>query len=258
MAGSLTHEARVNWASSLLAVAYCVTPGCEYQEFFVVADHESKIACWATAVAAKAHHVYHPPQPEEESHMKITLNDGSILELTDPEEIRLYLVLTGQVAEPKTQADLLREAIEAASEVTPQQIESWVPQVAEPPYEHATATLLAPARVEEEAEAVINAPLPIDMPSHTDHVVIWVTPHQNRVIEVLRKHPEGLSTKEIAKALSGWPHSRASAVTTKMSNRGNIVAKVPARKRYRLTELGHQAAYKFTDRPGNKRPHCAT
>lgn len=170
--------------------------------------------------------------------MKYQMPDGSMAEMTVEEYAQL--VAMGLVAKPvvesKTQAEMLREAFDKAP-VDPD-------------------ALVMPAA--EEPEPVDeNLPAPAKMPRHIEMPpVAWVTQSQALVVELLRHHPLGLKTKDIAEKLR-WDHPKATRITTGLE-RGfegapKLVRRVPGHYRYALSEIGRRSAFKITGQPARMR-----
>jgi len=87
--------------------------------------------------------------------------------------------------------------------------------------------------------------------------VAYVTQAQMLVVDLLRHHPEGLKTKEIAEKLR-WDHTKATRVTTHVERTllgyaRPIIERVPHHYKYRLTAFGKAAAFKIDSQPSRKR-----
>lgn len=187
--------------------------------------------------------------------MTITHTDGSITVLETDADIRLYMELTGQVAPPKVQttAEKVAEALTAVRGVsyTPESSFSVIlggdnpvvdaaimPESVEQTVERVGPNRLMPKRIELPPEAAVTQP-------------------QQMVLEVLRHHPEGMSTAEIAEKLR-WDHSQATARISYLHlNRGlcpaPLVEKIYGHNRYRLSEFGKKARLVIKGQPSRHR-----
>lgn len=97
----------------------------------------------------------------------------------------------------------------------------------------------------------------VEAPKIETPPVAYVTQAQMCVVEVLRHHPEGLTTKKIGEKLR-WEHTKATRITTHIERTllgyaRPIIERVPHHYTYRLTEFGKRAAYKVDSQPSRKR-----
>lgn len=210
--------------------------------------------------------------------MKITMPDGSTAEIS-AEEFEAVADIMGwkPVPEkPKTQGQLLREALEEskgeavvngrngdlepdllteARTLYPEAFEAQVMPDAATEAEKARSAVVV---LERPAENPPEPPGPAKMPPHIDPPpVAYVTQAQSLVVELLRHHPLGLSTKDIGVKLR-WDGPRSSRITTYLTRNESgalhpIITKVPGHKRYVLTEYGRRCAFKIVTNPSSYR-----
>lgn len=175
--------------------------------------------------------------------MKITMPDGSPAEIS-VEEFEAVADILGWKAvpeKPKTQAELLRAALdEAKGEAV---VDGSNGDSAVVPEED-------------------DLPAPAKMPRHVEPTpVAHVTQAQALVIELLRHHPLGLKTKEIADKLR-WDHPKATRQTTAlergMEGMPKLVRRVPGHYRYALTQAGQRSAFKIVGQPARMREKATT
>lgn len=187
--------------------------------------------------------------------MEIKLPDGSVLKTDNDAEAEMLIGLLGLRPAPKTQADELREAIDVVK------AQSYIDV-----YHGNGDTAVMPTMAEAEqkdVEAMLSVDVPNDLPAPAKmprqvlpRPVAWVTELQLRVITLLRHHPEGLKTSEVATLLN-WDHSKATRQTTGLERRDNglpqLVERYGKGYRYRLTSYAMTAAYKMTTQPARMR-----
>lgn len=185
--------------------------------------------------------------------MKITMPDGSPAEIS-AEEFEAVADIMGwkPVPEkPKTQGELLRAALDEAKG------EAVVDgRNGEPPILTAFEAQLLPEKDDN------DLPAPAKMPHHVEPTpVAHVTQAQALVIELLRHHPLGLKTKEIAEKLR-WDHPKATRQTTAlergMEGMPKLVRRVPGHYRYALTKAGQRSAFKIVGQPARMREKVST
>lgn len=202
--------------------------------------------------------------------------DGSTTVLESDADIRLYMELTGQVQTLKepTAAELIERAmtksrqldktiggsfrvmkqIDPATAPGPETRE-WLKDTAVMPEEA--------AEPQKDVEAMLSVEVPNDLPAPAKmprqvlpRPVAWVTELQLMVITLLRHHPEGLKTSEVATLLN-WDHSKATRQTTALERRDNglpqLVERYGKGYRYRLTSYALTASYKITTQPARMR-----
>lgn len=191
--------------------------------------------------------------------------DGSI-DITDPDEIRMYLEHTQPKPVAPVEIPLAQVLANARLGAPVQQplatpgpeTREWLrdgavmPEAAEEPQRSAVAVLEKP-----ETEKIV---MPVDKPMPKQVAtppLAYVTQAQSLVIEMMRHYPLGLSTKEIAQKLR-WDGPKASRITTYMVRNESgalhpYIERIKGHKRYRLTEYGKRCKYVVVGNPSTYR-----
>lgn len=188
--------------------------------------------------------------------MTITHKDGSVTVLETDADIRLYMELTGQIVPPKvaTTAEKVAEALAAVRGVevssTPERAVSVVVGGDNPVLDAA----VMPDSVDPEKPKVERVGPGLRMPAKIDvPPTAWLTSSQHMVLELLRHHPLGLTTAEIAEKLR-WNHAMATHRVSYMhrnvaNNPERLVDRIGNQYRYRISDFGRRARLEIVGQP---------